>query len=139
MTAVTKRDAAKPVRLGWSVNELALALGVNANTIYRMIQAGELNSFPVGGEHRVTVFDVARLIGVPAAELDQLHADVAARDPLTRMAEIRADLDRLDRFRRELEDVFARFDEARRTGALWALLANLDTRAKTNGRRGAAS
>lgn len=77
--AVRKSDAAKPVRLAWSIKELALALGSNYWTIYRLIKAGEIASFKIGGEHRVNLFAVARALGVPPADLDQLLADIEAR------------------------------------------------------------
>lgn len=76
-------DARKPIRLAWTIKELAQALNSNYHTIRREILAGKIDYFKIGageGEYRISVFEVARCIGVPVADLDQLLVDLNARE-----------------------------------------------------------
>lgn len=78
---VAKADAPTITRLAWSIKEVALALGTNYWTVSRAIKRGAIASFQIGGvgEYRIHVFEVARLIGVPAAQLDELLSDINRR------------------------------------------------------------
>lgn len=49
-------------RVFYSVREFAQAAGLAVDTVYRMIARGELGSIPLGGEHRIPVREVDRLI-----------------------------------------------------------------------------
>lgn len=66
-------------RLAWTVRELAAALRVNYQTALRMIHNKQVTAFTVGGEYRIGVFEIARLIGAPPAELEQFLADLQER------------------------------------------------------------
>lgn len=76
-----KVDHGAPVRLGFSVAELAAALDTSSYTVRRAIKNGEIAAFPLFGvgELRISVFEVARVIGVAVADLDGLLTQVAAR------------------------------------------------------------
>ncbi len=66
-------------RLAWSAAELAAALGVSRDVIYRDIHAGRIANSRVGGEHRIPITEVARLTGIDPAELDALLTRIAER------------------------------------------------------------
>ena len=48
-------------RLFWSVREFAGALGLNVETVYRLIARHELAAVKVGGEHRIPNSEIERL------------------------------------------------------------------------------
>jgi len=65
---VTRSLSIAVPRNAWSVKEFAAAWGVNVNTVYRLINTGQLAWTWIGGEKRI-----------PNAELDRLMAEAMDR------------------------------------------------------------
>ncbi|MEV4418813.1 excisionase family DNA-binding protein [Patulibacter sp. NPDC049589] len=65
----------------WKPRDIAELVGVNASTVYRMIQKGDLDSVKVGGRVvRVPSEAVAKLVGAPRPDTEQpTQADEAQR------------------------------------------------------------
>lgn len=49
-------------RIAYTVTEFAAGIGVNYQTALRMVHSGDVGHFPVGGEYRIPVAEVERLI-----------------------------------------------------------------------------
>lgn len=61
--AIFKRMAKQPVAdKPLSVDEMATALGVSKDTIYRRIQAGEIRTIPGMGRKLIPAIELARLL-----------------------------------------------------------------------------
>jgi excisionase family DNA binding protein len=61
----TLKVSSKPndTRLAYSMRELADQLGVSEKTIYNRIQDGQIRSFKLGNLTRISLVEVARLLG----------------------------------------------------------------------------
>jgi excisionase family DNA binding protein len=61
------QDAARPLR----ASEVADKLGLNVETVYRLIGTGEIQAFRIGGSVRIPASEIDRIMTTSAAKPEE--------------------------------------------------------------------